>query len=178
MIRLRSDVMSRFRNWWPGIGRDLWLNRIVSSTLVPVPLRWRLLRASGANVSRCTISPGVWIGNTKLTIGEASFVNTKTMIASHAPVTIGERVYLAMGVTIVTSSHEVGPSRKRAGAVTTAPVTIGDGAWIGANATILPGVTIGAGTIVAAGAVVTADCEPDSVYAGVPAIRKRGLSTD
>jgi maltose O-acetyltransferase len=40
---------------------------------------------------------------------------------------------------------------------------------------VLPGVTIGAGCAVAAGAVVTADCEPDGLYAGVPARRVRDL---
>ncbi|WP_335644172.1 acyltransferase [Arthrobacter crystallopoietes] len=41
--------------------------------------------------------------------------------------------------------------------------------WIGARATILPGVTIGPGAIIAAGAVVTKDCEPHTLYAGNPA---------
>jgi maltose O-acetyltransferase len=52
-------------------------------------------------------------------------------------------------------------------------VRIGDRCWIGARATILPGVSIGDGTVVAAGAVVTKDCEPDALYAGVPARRLR-----
>lgn len=167
--------MSRLRTWWPGLGRDLWLNGILSSPLMPSPLRWRLLRAYGADVERSNISPGVWIGSRRLRIGEGSFVNTGTMISTHAQVTIGRRVFIAMRVLISTSSHELGPTEKRAGALTAAPVTIGDGCWIGANVTILPGVTIGAGTVVAAGAVVTADCEPDSLYAGVPATKKRAL---
>jgi maltose O-acetyltransferase len=52
-------------------------------------------------------------------------------------------------------------------------VRIGDRCWIGARATILPGVSIGDGTVVAAGAVVTKDCEPGAVYGGVPARRLR-----
>ncbi|MBO9627074.1 MAG: hypothetical protein J7484_11960 [Microbacterium sp.] len=170
--------MSRFSSWWPGAGRDLWLNGVISSTLMPVPLRWRLLRAYGAAVERCNISPGVWIGSRRLSIGEGAFLNTGVMISTHAPVSIGRNTFLAMRVTITTSSHEIGPSSKRAGKLTSAPVTIGDGCWIGAGVTILPGVTIGNGTIIAAGAVVTADCEPDSLYAGVPAVRKRALEKD
>ena len=49
------------------------------------------------------------------------------------------------------------------------PVRIGDKVWVGANATILPGVTIGDGAIVAAGAVVTKDVAPRTVVGGVPA---------
>ena len=46
---------------------------------------------------------------------------------------------------------------------------IGSDCWIGANATIIAGVTIGHGTIIAANAVLTKDAEPFSVYAGIPA---------
>jgi acetyltransferase-like isoleucine patch superfamily enzyme len=49
------------------------------------------------------------------------------------------------------------------------PVNIGNKVWIGANATILPGVTIGDGAIVAAGAVVTKDVVPKTLVGGVPA---------
>ncbi|WP_290368283.1 DapH/DapD/GlmU-related protein [Microbacterium sp. Bi121] len=48
-------------------------------------------------------------------------------------------------------------------------MTIGAGAWIGAHATILPGVTVGRGAVVAAGALVTEDCVPNGLYVGVPA---------
>ena len=53
--------------------------------------------------------------------------------------------------------------------VSTKPVVIEDDIWIGANAVILPGVTIGHHTVVAAGAVVTKDVPPHSLVAGVPA---------
>ncbi|MGI2292887.1 acyltransferase [Paenibacillus sp. GXUN7292] len=66
-------------------------------------------------------------------------------------------------------------SSKRAGESDRKPVTIGKGCWIGARATILPGVTVGDGCVIAAGAVVTKDCEPDSLYAGVPAIKIKSI---
>jgi maltose O-acetyltransferase len=53
------------------------------------------------------------------------------------------------------------------------PVRVSDRCWLGARATILPGVTIGEGTIIGAGAVVTKDCKPGAVYVGVPARRLR-----
>ena len=56
-------------------------------------------------------------------------------------------------------------------------VKIGKGVWIGANVTILPGVTIGDGCIIAAGAVVNKNCEANSLYAGVPAVKVKTLAS-
>ena len=55
------------------------------------------------------------------------------------------------------------------------PVVIEDDVWVGANVTILKGVTIGHGSVVAAGAVVTKSCPPYSIIGGVPAkvLRRR-----
>lgn len=55
------------------------------------------------------------------------------------------------------------------------PIVIGRGCWIGANVTIMPGVTIGDGCVIGAGSLVTNDCEPNGVYVGIPARRKKEL---
>ena len=91
-------------------------------------------------------------------------------------ISVGARVAFGMEVMVCTSTHEPGDQQRRAGPYTTAPVTIGDGSWIGARALILPGVTVGEGCVVAAGAVVREDCEPGGLYAGVPARRVRDLA--
>lgn len=70
---------------------------------------------------------------------------------------------------MVTDSHEIGNEEKRAGTPYFPKISIGDGCWIGANSTILGGVNIGKGTIIGAGSLVNKDCEPNSLYAGVPA---------
>nr|WP_304437690.1 DapH/DapD/GlmU-related protein [Frigoribacterium sp. Leaf44] len=57
------------------------------------------------------------------------------------------------------------------------PVTIEDGCWIGANVTILPGVTLGRGSVVGAGSVVTKSYPPNSKLAGSPA-RPMGVPLD
>lgn len=87
------------------------------------------------------------------------------------PVTIGNHVNLAQGITITALNHIFSDPQKRIDeqGVSTTPVTIGDDIWIGANAVILPGVTIGNHSVVAAGAVVTKDVPPHSLVAGVPA---------
>ena len=87
------------------------------------------------------------------------------------PVTIGSHVNLAQGITVTALNHNFDDSDKRIDeqGVSTSQVVIGDDVWIGANAVVLPGVTIGTHSIVAAGAVVTKDVPPHSLVAGIPA---------
>lgn len=160
---------------WPGFFRDAVLNTAIASAVLPRPLRWRALRAYGLDVSRSKISPDVWFGSSRVTIGEGTFINYGCMFNTSAPITIGRNCDIGMRVTFVTSSHEVGPASRRAGTATAAPISVGDGSWIGANVTVLPGVTIGEGVVIAAGAVVTSDCEDHGVYGGVPARRIKDL---
>lgn len=92
------------------------------------------------------------------------------------PVTIGNHVNLAQGITVTALNHNFENVELRIDeqGVTTNPVTIADDVWIGANAVVLPGVSIGSHSVVAAGAVVTKDVPAHSLVAGVPAkiIRK------
>ena len=87
------------------------------------------------------------------------------------PVTIGNHVNLAQGITVTALNHNFADNNLRIDeqGVSTNPVTIGDDIWIGANAVILPGVTIGNHSVVAAGAVVTKDVPPHTLVGGVPA---------
>jgi len=87
------------------------------------------------------------------------------------PVIIGSHVNLAQGITVTALNHIFENSEKRIDeqGVSTSAVVIEDDIWIGANAVVLPGVTIGHHSVVAAGAVVTKDVPPHSLVAGVPA---------
>ena len=87
------------------------------------------------------------------------------------PVTIGNHVNLAQGITITALNHNFEDKEQRIDSqgVSTNPVILGDDIWIGANAVVLPGVSIGNHAVVAAGAVVTKDVPPHSLVAGVPA---------
>jgi acetyltransferase-like isoleucine patch superfamily enzyme len=87
------------------------------------------------------------------------------------PVDIGSHVNLAQGITVSALNHNFSDTNKRIDeqGVSTNQVTIEDDVWVGANAVILPGVTIGEHCVVAAGAVVTKDVPPHSLVAGVPA---------
>lgn len=90
---------------------------------------------------------------------------------------IGENTTLAYGVTVLTGADPNGPENKLSALYPPlkAPVTIGKDCWIGANAIILPGVTIGDLCVVAAGSVVTKDVPSGVLVAGNPAIIKKHL---
>lgn len=144
-------------------------NSVAGSPLCPRALRYAILRLRGFDVrtpkvqSRCTFT-----GGRDIRIGVRTSVNVSCYFEAVAPIRIGEDCHIAMFVTIVTSSHDVGPAgvtHRR----TSAPVTIGDRVWLGVRVTVLPGVTIGDDVIVAAGAVVTRDLPAGAVYGGVPA---------
>ena len=87
------------------------------------------------------------------------------------PVTIGHHVNLAQGITVTALNHkfENPDIRIDEQGVSTKPVVIGNDIWVGANAVILPGITIGDHSVIAAGAIVTKDVPPHSLVAGVPA---------
>ena len=98
-----------------------------------------------------------------------------TRIGQHStligPVCIGSHVNLAQGIVVTALNHNFEDRSRRIDeqGVSTRQVRIGDDVWIGANAVILPGVTIGSRCVVAAGAVVTKDVPDGSVVGGVPA---------
>lgn len=102
-----------------------------------------------------------------VSIGDNSFINQQCIIRPN--VIIGKNVDIAPGVMLMSDTHEIGTNKRRAGTRKFSPIKIGDSCWIGANATILGGVTIGNSTIIGAGSVVTKNCESNCIYAGVPA---------
>lgn len=138
-------------------------------------LRLRVLRLGGLRIGDdAGIGGRIWVAGghrpaSRLLIGRRCFVNDGCRFDANALITIGDDAYLAHEVAVLTASHDLGEGDRRAGAVRAEPVSIGEGAWIGARATILGGVAIGAGSIVAAGAVVNRSVPPSTVVGGVPA---------
>ncbi len=154
---------------------QLAVNVIGASSLVLPRLRARLYRWGGLDVRTHGIRHGCLIHTGRLRIGRDTLVGQRCHFENREWVEVGERCALGPEVMILTSSHRIGDHARRAAAHDGGPVRIGNGCWIGARATVLPGVTVGDGCVVAAGAVVTADCDPDGLYAGVPARRVREL---
>ncbi|MGK7379167.1 sugar O-acetyltransferase [Planococcus sp. 1R117A] len=102
-----------------------------------------------------------------ITIGKNVFFNTGCSFQDRGGIQIGSGSQIGMNVTIATLNHGL-PLETR-NTTYSSPVIIGENAWIGSSAMILPGVTIGDNSVVAAGAVVTKDVPANTVIAGVPA---------
>lgn len=176
---MRYRPVSLLKRFFTHVARDVTLNLLIASPLLPRPLRPRLMRLTGMRVGRCKVAPGGWYGNTDISIGDESFLNYSVKLdSSDAEIHIGRDVNIGMGASLITGTHLPGPSSRRAGPPTGRPIYVGDGAWLGANVLILPGVRIGEGCLIAAGSVVTRDCERDTLYAGVPARAVRRLSRE
>jgi maltose O-acetyltransferase len=105
----------------------------------------------------------------KLTIGADCQITAPLYADVCSPIEIADRVFIGHHVVLITTNHEIGTAWQRCGGWTPAPIRIGNGVWIGARATVLPGVTIGDGAVVAAGAVVAKDVPPNTLVGGVPA---------
>lgn len=102
-----------------------------------------------------------------ITIGKNVFINSGCRFQDQGGITIGDDALIGHNVVLATLNHGFAPDKRKD--MNPAPIVIGNNAWIGANATVLPGVTVGDNAIVAAGAVVTKDVLPNTVVAGVPA---------
>lgn len=165
-----------FRERHPDSALWHWLvNGVAASPAWSPEVRARLLRRGGIDVHTSQIQSGCFFFSTQIEFGEYVWINHRAYFDTRDWIRIGDRTAFGMEVTVVTSTHEPGDHDNRRGPYRTAPVTIGAGCWIGTRAMIMPGVTIADGVTVAAGAVVTRDCEPDGLYAGVPAKRVRDL---
>jgi maltose O-acetyltransferase len=105
-------------------------------------------------------------------IGADTIINRGVLLDGRWQITIGDHVSVSEGAMLITLDHNPdSPSFAEQGG----PVVVGDYAFIGTRAIIMPAVTIGEGAVVAAGAVVTNDVPPYHIVGGVPArfIRER-----
>ncbi|CAM3554135.1 sugar O-acetyltransferase [Flavobacterium chungbukense] len=102
-----------------------------------------------------------------ISIGKNVFINFDCTFLALGGITIEDDVLIGPKVSLITESHPLHPEQRKG--LIGKPIHIKKNAWIGANATILPGVTIGENAIVAAGAVVSKDVPDNTIVGGIPA---------
>lgn len=102
------------------------------------------------------------------TVGDNFFLNVNCKLMDSGKITIGNNVYIAPNVCIITEEHAMDVEQRLAGLEYTHPVVIGDNVWICAGAIVLPGVTIGSNSVIGAGSIVTKDIPPNSLAVGNP----------
>ena len=113
----------------------------------------------------CTVNNGVG----DIYIGDRTRIGLGSVLIG--PVTIGKDIRLAQNVVVTGLNHNYKDITRPISeqGVSTAPITIGDETWIGANSVVLPGVSIGVHCVIAAGSIVTKNIPSYCVAAGNPA---------
>ena len=100
-------------------------------------------------------------------IGKNVFINSGCCFQDQGGIELGDGCLIGHQAVIATLNHDLDPNKR--GSMIPVKVTLGKNVWVGAHATILPGVKIGDNAVIAAGAVVTKDVPANTVVAGVPA---------
>ena len=168
LIMNQRDVRPRWyiRLLVPLYQHRAWSSKIYWSVRMDTPPYRRFwLGRKSVIESYCCINNAVG----DVTIGDHTRIGIHCTVIG--PVCIGNNVNLAQGITVTALNHNFEDTTRRIDeqGISTKPVVISDDVWIGANAVILPGVTIGRHVVVAAGAVVTKDVPDNCVVGGVPA---------
>jgi acetyltransferase-like isoleucine patch superfamily enzyme len=128
-----------------------------------------LSQITGQEIDASTaVFPPLYINYGKNTkIGKNVFINFGCTLLDLGGITIEDKVMLAPGVKLLSESHPLSPENRQS--LIPKPILIKQNAWIGANATILQGVTIGENAVVAAGSVVSKDVPDNTIVGGIPA---------
>ncbi|GAB2448279.1 sugar O-acetyltransferase [Nocardioides hungaricus] len=123
--------------------------------------------------ARVTIYPPFYTDHgLRLDLAERVFINQNCTFLDYAGIRVGAGTMIGPKATFITMSHPVDPGERRL-YLTGAPIDVAENVWIGAGATILPGVSIGRDAVIAAGAIVTDDVPPASLVAGSKATVRR-----
>jgi acetyltransferase-like isoleucine patch superfamily enzyme len=123
--------------------------------------------------SKTTIYPPFFTDHGRnLHLSERVFINQNCTFLDYAGIHLGERVMIAPKATLITVGHPVDTDDRRIW-LTGGPIVVEENVWIGAGATILPGVTIGRDAVIAAGTVVTEDVPAGCLVAGPKGAIKR-----
>lgn len=176
---MTSDL-SKYDNSWYNPGGSV-LKRIAwyftnallfKNHLNPVSgLKVRLLKWFGASVGKgVVIKPGVnikypWL----LKIGDYTWIGEDVWIDNLANVSIGSNCCISQGAMLLCGNHNF---KLTTFDLIVKPITIKDGAWVGAKSIVCPGVTIEKNAILTVGSIATKDLECDTINQGVPAITK------
>jgi len=129
----------------------------------------RIVNAANVSIVRgCLFQDAVYIraGATgRVDIGDRAALNSHCQLYGHGGITIAADAQLGPGTIVTTTGHDYAGNLEE----TFRPVRIGRRVWIGANVTIIGGVSIGDEAVIGAGAVVIRDVPPRTLAVGVPA---------
>ncbi len=171
-VDLTASSSRGYRPGRPDVVRALWLVTEALVFLNPVVTsysfkRW-VLRGFGARIGPgVIIKPDVHIKYPwRLSIGANSWIGERSWIDNLADVRIGANTCISQGAYLCTGNHDWSDPGM---GLMLAPISVEDGAWIGAFAKIGPGVTVGRRAVLTLGSILVRSAEPGGIYAGNPA---------
>ena len=150
------------------VGAIQWIPTFLGMCIRNVVYRILGMKISGF----CWIQPGVTIVNLRrLRVGANFGCNSGTYINAIGLIFMGNDVLIGSNVTISSGKHDIEGRERSVFSRPAQPmqITIGNDVWIGAGASVLPGLNVADGTVIGANAVVTKDTQPYSVMVGIPA---------
>lgn len=103
-----------------------------------------------------------------ISVGDNFYTNHNCTILDGAKVELGDNVFIAPNCVLSTAGHALDSEQRSRGLEIALPIKVGNNVWIGANVTVLPGVTIGDNTVIGAGSVVTKDIPAGVIAVGNP----------
>ena len=171
-VRIIKGLASRWRNWYyRALGVNL--NGYIWLQDIEIPRNYRDIEIK----ANCALDRGVTLlcdgissSEPKIVIGENTYINRNTFIDAMRSLKIGRNCAIGPNCYITDRDHglELGiPPLQQP--MIAKPTVIGDRVWLGANVTVLKGVTIGNDAVVGAGSVVTKDIPQGAIAVGVPA---------
>ncbi|MDE7378952.1 MAG: sugar O-acetyltransferase [Paraprevotella sp.] len=165
---LNTEEIHRFMNEMSGEARRVTF-RLNTAYHEPDEVRCLLSELFGYDVpASLRVFPPFYTDFGKnITVGKDVFINACCHFQDHGGVTLGDGCQIGHNVVFATLNHELHPEARQT--TVPAPIVLGRNVWVGANATLLQGVTIGDNAVVAAGAVVTKDVAANTIVGGIPA---------
>lgn len=163
---IRNDEMG---DVWNFVFRAQKLSPALNASATIEEMRERLSDIIGSEIDKSTTIFVPFFTNfgRHIKFGKNVFVNHACTFLDLGGITVEDDVQIGPKVNLITENHPVDPSKRKH--LDLKSITIKRNAWIGAAATILPGVTIGENSIVAAGAVVNKDVPANTIVGGIPA---------
>jgi acetyltransferase-like isoleucine patch superfamily enzyme len=163
---IRNDEMGEA---WEVVSRAQRLSPALNASTTMDEMRERLSEVIGSEIDKSTtvFVPFHTNFGKHIKIGKNVFINHACSFLDLGGITIEDDVLIGPRVNLITENHPVDPAKRKH--LDLKSILIKRNAWIGAGATILPGVTVGENSIVAAGAVVNKDVPDNSIVGGIPA---------
>ena len=151
------------------VSRTIKLSAELNASTHVDQIRERLSEIIGSQLDKSTTVFAPFFTNFGrfISIGKNVFINHACTFLDMGGIMVEDDVQIGPKVNLITENHPLDPSERKS--LICKPIVIKRNAWIGAAATILPGVTIGENAVVAAGAVVSKDVSANTIVGGIPA---------